>query len=147
MPFEIACHYTTLPLLHTALRSWASPVASWVCRLSCWALDHDRCLSESARASLLIFSTDTKIKKLRNFNSFEKYFKAFGAIRFSFNSKVFFSLPIGLLYVQRVGRYILEVLCKVRFFWDSILSIRLRRRIDYVKIWHQWRMPPCDNSW
>ena len=50
--------------------------------------------------------------------SFEKYFQAFGVIQFSLHSKVFFSLRIEPLYVQRVGpsrRYRLEVLCKVLF--------------------------------
>jgi hypothetical protein len=50
--------------------------------------------------------------------SFEKYFQAFGVIQFSFHSKVFFSLRIEPLYVQRVGPsrgYRLEVLCKVLF--------------------------------
>lgn len=66
--FEIARHYTTLRPLPTwshlhCVGSWASPVASEVCRLSCFPLDHDRCLSESAKASLVIFSIDTKVYK------------------------------------------------------------------------------------
>ena len=65
-------HVTTLRYARHCVGSWASPIASWVCRLSCWALDHDRCLLSESNLQRLLWWYSPLIQ--RNFGTWGQYF-------------------------------------------------------------------------